>query len=126
MTEIKKSEQNLRTACNHLFKVSKRWWAASWWLKIVTFIAGLIAILMPNTSIIVPIVVVVVAYISESFNIRSSNFRGQAESLSRKIDFRNSLGWKIKETEIADIMNMLPNRFRIFPSVKRMTFIFPV
>lgn len=102
----------MRTACNYLFKVGKRWWGISWWLKIITFLVGLIAVFLPNTSVYIPIAVVVVSFISEALNVHSSNYRSQAESLSRKIDFRNSFDWKIKDTEIADVMLMLPDEFQ--------------
>jgi hypothetical protein len=112
MSETEKPKQNLRTACNYLFKVGKRWWGVSWWLKIITFLVGLGAVFLPNTSVYIPIAIVVVSFVSEAFNVNSSNYRSQAESLSRKIDFRNSFGWKIKDIEIADVMMLLPGSFQ--------------
>lgn len=111
MAEKEKAKQNLRTACNYLFKISKRWWGISWALKILTFVLALAAVFLTDTSIYVPIGVVVVSYLSEALNIYASDFRGQAEALSRKIDFRNSFNWKIKDTEIADVIQKLPDSF---------------
>jgi hypothetical protein len=111
MAEKEKNRQNLRNACDYLFKITKKWWGISWALKILTFLLGLAAIFLTDTSIYVPIGVVVVSYISEALNIYASDYRGQAESLSRKIDLRNSFNWKIKDTEIADVMQRLPDSF---------------
>ena len=102
MVEQTKNNKNFRAVSEYYFTVTKRWWAATWYLKFAVFVVGIIAMFFPGISIYMTILVGIFSFASEFSNIKSNYNKGLAESFLRKLDLRNSFGWEISNLEIAD------------------------
>ncbi len=97
-----KNDRNFRAVSEYYFTITKRWWAATWYLKFAVFAVGIVAVLFPNTSIYMTILVGILSFSSEFSGIQSNNNKAIAEGFLRKLDLRNSFGWEISNLEIAD------------------------
>lgn len=102
MVEQTINNKNFRAVSDCYFTITKRWWAATWYLKLAAFVVGIIAVLFPSVSIYITIFVGILSFASELANVQSSNNKSIAEGFLRKLDFRNSFGWEISSLEIAD------------------------
>lgn len=102
MSESIKNNKNFRALSNYYFTLTKRWWAATWYLKFAVFIIGIIAVLFPNISIYITIFIGILSFLSEIANVKSNGNKGIAEGFLRKLDLRDSFGWEISNLEIAD------------------------
>lgn len=102
MAEQTKINKNFRAVSEYYFAMTKRWWAATWYLKFAAFTVGIIAVLFPNTSIYTTIVVGIFSFASEFSGIQSNSNKGLAEGFLRKLDLRNSFDWEISNLEVAD------------------------
>lgn len=102
MAEQLKSNKNFRALSNYYFVVTKKWWAATWYLKFAVFLVGISAVVFPSVSTYIAIFVGILSFASEFSNVQSNNNKGLAEGFLRKLDLRDSFGWEISNLEIAD------------------------
>jgi len=112
MSECEDSPRTIRQLCTCYFDRTKRWWWFSLSLKVGAFVLGVVAILWPQIGLWVAGVVAVLLFCAEASSIRTNHLRSVAETLHRKLDFQNSFGWAISNTEIADAVATLPKRVR--------------
>ena len=102
MDEQTKNYKNFRAVSEYYFTITKRWWAATWYLKFAVFAVSVIALLFPATSIYIAVLVGILSFTSEFSNIKSNKNKGIAEGFLRKLDLRNSFNWEISNLEMAD------------------------
>ncbi|MBK8809956.1 MAG: hypothetical protein IPN69_04405 [Acidobacteria bacterium] len=112
MSECEDRQLTIRQVCACYFDRTKWWWWFSLSLKVGAFALGVVAILWPQMGVWVAGVVAVLLFSAEASNICTNHFRSIAESFLRKLDFKNSFGWTISNTEIADAVATLPKRVR--------------
>jgi hypothetical protein len=86
-----------------LFVLCKRWLIAGYCLKAATFLSGVITIVFSFSYWLAPIGVAVLAAIAELALWRSDQWKGDAESMHRKLDFEDSFGWPISANELRDL-----------------------
>jgi len=102
MAEQTTNKKNFRAVSDYYFTITKRWWVATWYLKLAAFLVSVVVLVFPATSVYITVSVAILAFASEFSNIKSSKNKGIAESFLRKLDLRNSFGWEISGLEIAD------------------------
>lgn len=113
MAENDTGLKNLRDISEYFFDKSKRWWNATWYLKLAAFAFGLFTTLFPSFSLAGIFLVATVSFASEVCNILSNKYKGSAESLRRKLDFCDSFGWEISNIETADVVVKLPQKIQM-------------
>jgi len=99
--------------CGCLDQAAKWWWACSLFLKLAGFLFGAIIILLTLPSKPVPYVIALVTLLSEAAILRSDSIKGVAQSLRRKIDFEDGLGWTISREEYSDLIMRSPASVKI-------------
>lgn len=107
--ELKHDPRKLLDA---LFARTKNWWGAALLCKLGLVLLGALNVfLFPNVrygSVMITLVYVT----SELCQWRSDVFKGSAQSLQRKVDFRNSFGWEISGAEMSDLLMDTPAKIR--------------
>lgn len=93
-----------RKLCNAYFSLAKRWWIAALLCKLCIVITGTLVIWFSVFSKLTPFVVFLLTITSEWLVWRSDNAKAVAESLLRKLDFRDGLGWEISKAEMSDVL----------------------
>lgn len=111
--ELKHDPRKLLDA---LLKRTKKWWGAALLCKVGVMLLGALNVfIFPNVrygSLVVTFIYVA----SELCQWRSDSFKGLAQSLQRKVDFRNSFGWEISGAEMSDLLMDTPaNIWRPIP-----------
>jgi hypothetical protein len=102
------NEVNLRAISQNRFKVAKQLWGVSFAVQISLFLLGAISIFIANTSPYVPIVLFLLTILSELIQWRSDIAKGQAESILRKLDMRDSFQKEISEADRREILSLIP------------------
>lgn len=110
MSESIKNNKNFRALSNYYFTLTKKWWAATWYLRFAVFIIGIIAVLFPSISIYITIFIGILSFASELSNVKSNSNKGVAEGFLRKLDLRDSFGWEISNLELADAVVSLSKK----------------
>jgi hypothetical protein len=100
------------TLCERFYSQAKWWWGASLICKFIVIVVGALAIYLSVFSKIVPFFVFTFTITSEWFVWRSDKDKGVAESLRRKLDFRDSFEWDIPKPDISDILARTSKSFR--------------
>ncbi len=93
-----------RKLCNTYFKLAKRLWGAALICKLAIILTGALVVWFSVFAKAAPFVAFVLAIFAEWISWRSDKSKGVAESLLRKLDFRDSLGWEISKAEVSDIL----------------------
>lgn len=99
-----KLKHDPRKLCNAYFSIAKRWWGAALLCKLSVIVIGALVVWLSILSKPAPFVIFILTVISEWLLWRSDKAKGIAESLLRKLDFRDSFGWEISKAEISDIL----------------------
>ncbi len=93
-----------RKLCNAYFKLAKRLWGAALLCKLAIILIGALIVWFSVFAKAAPFVAFLIAIFAEWLAWRSDKTKGVAESLLRKLDFRDSLGWEISKAEVSDIL----------------------
>lgn len=100
------------TLCERFYSQAKWWWGTSLICKFIVIAAGTLAIYLSLFSKVVPFFVFALTVTSEWFAWRSDKDKGVAESLRRKLDFRDSFEWEVSKADISDILARTSKSFR--------------
>lgn len=93
-----------RKLCNAYFKLAKRLWGTALFCKLAIILAGALIVWLSVFAKAVPFIAFLLAIFAEWLTWRSDKAKGVAESLLRKLDFRDSIGWEISKAEVSDIL----------------------
>lgn len=104
MSASKKRPHNPEAVRNTLFAKCKYWIAVALLLKGLVFVAGAVTVMFSINSILAPVGIGIIAAASELAMWRSDFVKGIAESLHRKLDFEDSLGWRITSADLRDML----------------------
>lgn len=116
--ELKHDPRKLLDA---LFVRTKAWWGAALLCKVGVVLLGALNIFVFPGVRYGSLVLTLFYITSELCQWRSDSFKGSAQSLQRKVDFRNSFGWEISGAEMSDLLMDTPAKIwrRIPPPVAR-------
>lgn len=98
------SKYDLRKLSEIYFSLAKRWWGASLLCKAGAIIIGILFVMLSILPKEGPLIILVVGIASEVLVWQSDKMKSTAESLLRKLDFRDSFGWKISNDEMSDTL----------------------
>ncbi|MGB9180216.1 MAG: hypothetical protein WCB68_13370 [Pyrinomonadaceae bacterium] len=99
-----------------LFNRAKKWWIASLLCKVGSIAVGAINVLIFPDVKSGAVAVFLIYVFSEIATWRSDSFKGTAESVLRKLDFKDAFGWDISLADMADlVMNCPASIRRIIP-----------
>jgi hypothetical protein len=101
-----------RKLCNAYFRLAKRWWMAVLLCKFSIVLIGALVVWLSVLSKLTPFVVFLLTVTSEWLLWRSDGAKATAESLLRKLDFRDGLGWEISRDELSDVLARTPAKMR--------------
>jgi hypothetical protein len=109
MTALKHDPRKL---CYAYFSLAKRWWGAALLCKLCIIIIGALVIWLSIFSKFTPFLAFALTITSEWFAWRSDKTKAIAESLLRKLDYRDSFGWEISKSELSDVLARTPAKLR--------------
>jgi len=111
-TTLIQPQHDPRKIADMLFVRANSFWLLALACKSVSVLLGaLLVLLFPNAKFsYLPITVVYI--LGEIFSWRSDNFKSAAQTILRKLDFRDSFGWEISGEEMSDIIMSLPSKIR--------------
>jgi hypothetical protein len=99
--ERKHNPELLRDA---LFRRCKQFWAAGLIGKAIVFAVGAVVVLYPAHGKAFAIAALVLGILSEAALSSSDRWKSRAQDWQRKLDFENSLGWRIPNAELVDAL----------------------
>lgn len=100
-------EMSLRTVSQNRFEVAKQLWGLSVIIQLLLFALGIVGIFIANTSPAIPIALLFLTIVSELIQWRSDIAKGQAESILRKLDMRDSFQKEISEADKREIFSLI-------------------
>lgn len=100
----------VRTFANYLFSRAKTYWYAWAVAKLLTFIIASYVTLVTRTHWSLPWIAVALSAVGDGLLLASDRVRSDAESLLRKLDLQDSLGWQIDRRDVADLEARYPVR----------------
>jgi len=101
---------NLRLVNKNQFIYAKRMWLVSIGIKVIMYLLGVIAIFLFASSGFWPVLLLVLAILSEIFQVISDDKKNNAEALLRKLDINQSFGYQISEADMLDIIYAAPRK----------------
>ena len=93
---------------NALFTRCKLLWGAGLTTKFLVFVAGAAVVFYPSDAKLIGLITLILGLLSEIILWRSDKWKGDAQSLHRKLDFENGLGWPVTKSEFADLLARYP------------------
>jgi ABC-type multidrug transport system fused ATPase/permease subunit len=93
-----------RKLCYAYFKLAKRLWGTALLCKLAIILTGGLVVWFSVFAKAAPFVAFMLAIFAEWIGWRSDKAKGVAETLLRKLDFRDSLGWEISKAELSDVL----------------------
>lgn len=93
---------------NALFARCKRFWGAGLTVKFLVFILGVVVVVAPIDGKVIAVIGLVLALVSECLMWHSDRWKGAVHGLHRKLDFENSFGWFISDSELMDYLARYP------------------
>lgn len=103
-----KRHHNPELIRNGLFARCKLYWGAGLTVKFLVFILGIVVVVAPMDGKIIAISGLMLAVASEYLMWQSDRWKGVAHGLHRKLDWENSFGWFISESELMDYLARYP------------------
>jgi hypothetical protein len=91
-----------------LFNRCKMLWGVGLSVRFLVFAAGAAIILYPANAKLIGFATLVLSLLSEAILWQSDKWKGDAQSLHRKLDFEDGLGWPVTTSEIADLLARYP------------------
>ncbi len=108
MVEQLDKKHDLRAIDQFFFEEAKHLFYWSLYLKLASISLAVLAVIMPSISIAVAIMAAVIAVASEICLWCSDIRKGAAENLLRKLEMRDSMGWRISPMEVTDFLALVP------------------
>lgn len=102
------AEYDLTVLARRLDNYAKWWWGASQLLKVGAFGVGSAAVFGAFSAATTPFVVAILGIAWELAIYRSDHVKGMAQSLRRRLDMRDGMGWEIAPDDIADLLIRCP------------------
>jgi len=99
---------NVELIRNGLFARCKFYWGAGLSVKLIVFILGVVIVVAPIDGKLIALIGLVLAVASECLMWQSDRWKGAAQGLHRKLDFENSFGWFVSESELMDYLARYP------------------
>ena len=93
------------------YETAKRFLAGYVLLRLSIYVLGVLVISFSIISEIAPFIIVGLTILSEISMFASDIKKGTAESIRRKLDAADSLGWPISKVEISDLLVNTPARY---------------
>ena len=93
-----------RKLCNACFSLAKRWWGAALFFKACVILVSAVVIWFSVLSKASPFLALSLALASEWFAWRSDRAKSIAETLLRKLDYRDAFGWEISKSKLSDVL----------------------
>lgn len=93
-----------RKLCNTYFSLAKWWWGAALLCKASVILISAAVIWFSVLSKFSPFLAFALTLTSEFFAWRSDRAKSIAETLLRKLDYRDSFGWEISKSELSDVL----------------------
>jgi predicted PurR-regulated permease PerM len=107
-----KPKHDPRTLCRNLFERSKRWGVAALSCGLCVFALGVVVILFEVIPRIAPFLIALLSVASEIFHWQSNRIKDMAETILRKLDWCDSLGWHISGDEMSDLLVRVPSSIK--------------
>jgi hypothetical protein len=101
-----------RKLCNAYFSLAKGWWGAALFFKACVILVSAVVIWFSILSKASPFLALSLALASEWFAWRSDRAKSIAETLLRKLDYRDALGWEISRAELSDVLARSSGKLR--------------
>lgn len=98
----------LKRVSNRLYDDAKRWWGISIALKMLIFLVGVVAVVIPAWSKPLPFVVGSLILASELATLYTEHLGGTSQGLRRKFDLMDSFGEGVSSNELADLAAKFP------------------
>lgn len=106
----------VRPFADHLFGRAKTFWWGGLSIKLVVFVlAACLALSTSSTAWWLPWLALALNGTADTALLASDRYRSDAESLLRKLDLQDSLGWAIEAREVADLSARYPDVSAILP-----------
>ncbi|MCB0094438.1 MAG: hypothetical protein KDE46_01905 [Caldilineaceae bacterium] len=102
----------LRALSMEIYEQAKYWLFWSMVARIGVYIIGLLAIISSSLSVASPWIAALLAIVSELCLWWSDSRRSLAETLRRKSDMEDALGWEISSQEMSDVLARVPRKLR--------------
>ena len=108
-TSPQAADFNIRKLNQAQFDRAKWYWGLAQFLKLISLVLGTATVVWAPSPWYVPILVFAVFVLAESAATFSDRVRSKAESLLRRLDYRDLLGWPIDATELATTLAEAPD-----------------
>lgn len=99
---------NIRLLDQTLFDDAKRISSFSLTIRVISFAIGVGVLLFSISFQQLPFVIAIISIFAELLQWRSDHVKKIAESLLRKLEYQDGLGWKISKIEISDLLARSP------------------
>lgn len=103
---------NVRFLDQSLFDYSKRTASLANIVRLLAYLLGVVIVLLSLSLPALPFAIAFLTILTELLQWRSDSIKSVAESLLRKLDFYEGLGWPISKSEISDILARSPRSVR--------------
>ncbi len=103
---------NIRLLNQTLFDYAKQMAGLANVVRFVAYLIGVTFVLFSITFSQMPFLIAFLAIATELLQWHSDSVKGVAESLLRKLDFCEGLGWSISKAEVLDVMARSPGIIR--------------
>ena len=96
-------EDRLWIKASCLDDAAKSWWRLSLILKLGAFGSGIASIFWAGAAQLSPFIVAGLAVAAEVSTYRLDHWRRLAQELRRKLEYQDGFGWKVSQTDIANL-----------------------
>jgi len=101
---------NLTLLATEIYEAAKRWLAFSTIIRLAMFVIGYLAVASQNLSVAAPFVLLLLSACAEWCMWQSNEQYSLAETLRRKTDMKDGLGWSISSAELSDVLVRVPRQ----------------
>lgn len=105
-------EHDPRILARVFYNKAKLQWCVALSLKFIAALLGIILVVTRAPLSTSPIIVFLLAFISEIMQWRSDVHKGCGESITRKIEYHNGFGWPFPAKDMLDNLMKLPAKTR--------------
>lgn len=104
-----KLKHDLQGICQAYSTLAKRWARVAFGCKLIGFVIGILAVLLPLLPVYAALLVFGLSVIADLVAWRSDTYKSTAEALRRKLDGQDAFGWEISKAEISDLFVRSPS-----------------
>jgi hypothetical protein len=101
-------DYDLRSLSNKVYELAKKWLVGSTILRMSVFVIGILALLSQDLSKLSPFILAFLTAAAEYCTYQSNDQQSVAETLRRKTDMEDALGWPISRAELSDVLIRIP------------------